>query len=83
MSPEQAEGSRQLDITCDLYSLGVVLYEMLTGIPPVTGLVPMAILASHMFSPVPAPRQTRSDIPAWLEAVVMKLLAKSRSDRFP
>jgi serine/threonine protein kinase len=59
MSPEQATGQRELDGRSDLYSLGCVLYEMLAGEPPFTGLTPRPVLARHSIDPVPPLRTVR------------------------
>jgi beta-lactam-binding protein with PASTA domain/predicted Ser/Thr protein kinase len=80
-SPEQAQGSA-LDPRSDLYSLGVVLYEMLTGQPPFAGDNPVAIAYKQVHDqPIP-PSQHRADLPEGLEAVTLKLLAKSPANRF-
>jgi serine/threonine-protein kinase len=80
-SPEQAQGL-QLDPRSDLYSLGVVLYEMVTGKPPFTGESPVAIAYKHVQElPVP-PRQVNANVPADLDAIDMKLLAKSPAARY-
>ena len=79
--PEQAQGSA-LDPRSDLYSLGVVLYEMLTGQPPFAGDNPVAIAYKQVHDqPIP-PSQHRADLPEGLEAVTLKLLAKSPANRF-
>ncbi len=82
LSPEQAEGYADLDIRSDLYSLGVVLYEMLAGQPPFNQKSAMAILMAHLVSPPPPPSQFRPDVPRELEQVCLKLLAKKREERF-
>jgi serine/threonine-protein kinase len=82
MSPEQAQGTDQLDGRSDLYSLGCVLYEMLAGDPPFTGWSVQAILARQVLDPPPRLRTVRDTIPDWLEHAVARSLAKTPADRF-
>jgi len=81
MSPEQASAERELDARTDVYSLGCVLYEMLTGEPPYTGPTVQAVLAKRLTEPVPHLRTVR-DVPAALERAVTKALARAPADRF-
>ena len=81
MSPEQAVAQRDLDPRTDVYSLGCVLYEMLTGEPPYTGPNPQAILAKRLREPVPRLRTVR-EVPLALERAVTRALARSPADRF-
>jgi tRNA A-37 threonylcarbamoyl transferase component Bud32 len=83
MSPEQATGSRTLDQRSDLYALGAIAYYALTGRPPFLGESPMAIMIAHARDPVEPPSRYEPDIPADLEAVVMRCLAKQPEDRYP
>jgi serine/threonine-protein kinase len=80
MAPEQATGP--VDGRSDIYSVGCVVYEMLTGTPPFTGPTPQAVLARHAVDPVPAIRTVRPTVPDVLERVVLRALAKSPADRF-
>lgn len=83
MSPEQALGERQLDARCDIYAVGVMLYEMLTGAPPFTGASAQAIVAKVITeNPVP-PSRLRKEIPAYLDNAVLTALQKNPADRFP
>jgi TolB-like protein len=81
MSPEQAMAQRDVDPRTDVYSLGCVLYEMLTGEPPYTGPTAQSILAKRLSEPVPHLRTGR-DVPLALERAVTKALARSPADRF-
>jgi eukaryotic-like serine/threonine-protein kinase len=81
VSPEQSTGDPHLDHRSDLYSLGVVAYEMLAGRPPFTYLSQEAMLAAHR-SEVPAPIESRrEDVPGWLAQLVMQLLEKRPANR--
>ena len=81
-SPEQAQG-QSLDHRSDLYSLGVVLYEMLCGRPPFTGDSSVAVAYKHVQQAVPAPSSMGVVLPESLEAITMKLLAKNPAQRYP
>ena len=79
MSPEQLLGDRQLDGRSDIYSLGCVLYEMLTGKPPFAG---KEGFVKRFTEPPPLPSSIRKDVPLWLDDVVIKTLARAPEERF-
>ena len=82
MSPEQAAGERLLDGRTDIYSLGVVLYELLAGEPPYTGPTTQAIIAKRFQGEVPSVRRVRPSVPEPVERVLLKALALVPADRF-
>ncbi|MEM7096555.1 MAG: Stk1 family PASTA domain-containing Ser/Thr kinase [Actinomycetota bacterium] len=81
-SPEQAQGHK-VDRRSDLYSLGVVMYEMLTGTPPFTGETPVSIAYKHVQEPVIPVSERGVEIPRALSAITMKLLSKNADNRYP
>jgi len=81
MAPEQAQGQK-IDGRTDIYSLGVVLYELLTGRPPYEAETPYAVVFKHVNEPLPLPRSINPDIPEPLEQVVLKAMAKEPEQRF-
>jgi DNA-binding CsgD family transcriptional regulator/tRNA A-37 threonylcarbamoyl transferase component Bud32 len=82
MSPEQASGEIDVDGRADVYSLGAVLYEALTGAPPFDGPTPRAIIAQVFADTVRSFSGQRDDIPGWLEEAILRSLAKEPRDRF-
>jgi eukaryotic-like serine/threonine-protein kinase len=82
MSPEQARGAPGIDGRSDIYSLGCVLYEMLTGTPPFTGATRSAVLARVMADPLPPLRTVCPSAPAGVEQAVARALAKRPEERF-
>ncbi len=81
MAPEQVIGE-EIDARADLYSLGVVLYQMVTGTTPFQGETPMQIAAQHLQIPPPSPQMLRPDLPVTAEQVMLRSLAKRPSDRY-
>lgn len=81
MSPEQARGESLSDLS-DIYSLGATYYALLVGQPPYPREDPMQVLFAHCSSPVPDPRQFRSDLPAECAAIILKSMAKDPLARY-
>ncbi len=82
VAPEQIEGAR-VDGRTDLYSLGCVLYECLTGLPPFAGRPPAAVLYAHLHEEAPGPTSVRPDLPPPVDAVVARALRKAPEERYP
>jgi tetratricopeptide (TPR) repeat protein len=81
LAPEQARGDRDIDTRADLFSMGCVLYECLTGAPPFSAEHPMAVLAKIILEESPRLLEVRPDAPASLDRLVGRLLAKHREGR--
>jgi serine/threonine-protein kinase len=82
MSPEQAMGDNEPDARGDIYSLGAVMYFLLTGRPPFPGDKPMKVILAHVHQEVEPPSQFAPEIPTDVEQIVLRCLAKDPKDRF-
>lgn len=82
ISPEQAMGKADLDNRTDLYSFGVMLYEMVVGKVPFSADTPFSIIHDHIYTPLPLPHIVNPKVPEPVERVLLKALAKERNDRF-
>ncbi len=83
IAPEQARRSNEVVPQSDLYSLGVILYEMLTGAVPFDDPSPTSLALLHLTEPPPPPRQINPDLNEAVEAILLKALSKSPLDRYP
>jgi serine/threonine-protein kinase len=81
MAPEQVRGS-DVDTRTDIYSLGVIMYEMFTGRPPYRGQEPMSILYQHVEGKAAAPSEINPDIPSELETIILTAMAVEPADRY-
>jgi len=82
ISPEQARGDKDLDSGTDIYSFGVMLYEMVVGQVPFSADTPFSIIHDHIYTPLPLPRSINKKVPESVERVLLKALAKERADRY-
>jgi serine/threonine protein kinase len=82
MSPEQGQGL-ELTPASDIYSLGVIVYELLTGRAPFIADTPLSVVHKHIYETLPSPRALRPVLPAAAETVIFKVLAKDPRERYP
>lgn len=82
ISPEQAQSKPNLDARTDIYSLGVMCYEMVVGRVPFNADTPFAIIHDHIYTPLPLPRKVNPQVSEAMERVLLKALAKNPADRF-
>jgi len=82
MSPEQVQGDKEIDGRSDIYSLGVILYQMLTGNAPYQATTPARVMMMHILEPVPQILQAKKDLPTAVQNVIDKAMAKDPADRY-
>lgn len=82
MPPEQGRGEKEITPASDIYSLGIIFYELLTGQVPFDADTPMAIIHKHIHSPLPIPHIVQPEFPTPLEKILLKTLSKAPEDRY-
>jgi len=82
ISPEQARGEKKLTERTDIYSFGIVLYEIVVGKVPFSADTPFSIIHDHIYTPLPLPREVNPKIPLAIQEVLLKALAKEPEDRY-
>ena len=82
ISPEQARGDVDLDERADIYSFGILVYELVVGKVPFTSATPLSIVHAHMYTPLPLPSDMNRNVPHSVEQVLLKALAKEKDDRY-
>ncbi len=82
LAPEQAQG-KEVTPAVDLYSLGIIAYELLTGRPPFSTGSPIEVMVQQVSAPPPSPRALRPDLPLAAETVLLRMLAKDPAQRWP
>jgi len=82
MSPEQVQGDKAIDGRSDIYSLGIILFQVLTGVLPYQGDTPMRQLYKHVSDPIPSIQASRKDLPGGADTLIQRALAKAPHDRY-
>lgn len=82
MSPEQVHGEKEIDGRSDIYTLGIILFEMLTGRKPYRADTPVKLMMAHLMNPVPSILDVKPDLPVGCETVIQKVLAKEPNTRY-
>lgn len=82
ISPEQAKGLGNLDSGTDIYSLGIMMYELLVGEVPFQADTPFSVIHDHIYTPLPLPHDVNPDITEEMQRAMLKALAKKREDRY-
>ena len=82
MSPEQVQGDKEIDGRSDIYSMGVILYQMLTGNAPYQATTPARVMMMHILEPVPQILQAKKGLPVAIQSVLEKAMAKEPADRY-
>ena len=82
MSPEQVQGDKEIDGRSDIYSMGVILYQMLTGNAPYQATTPARVMMMHILEPVPQILQANKGLPVAIQSVLEKAMAKEPADRY-
>lgn len=82
MSPEQVQGDKEIDGRSDIYAMGVILFQMLTGNAPYQATTPARVMMMHILEPVPQILEAKKDLPAAIQTVILKAMAKNPADRY-
>ncbi|MCB0000812.1 MAG: serine/threonine protein kinase, partial [Anaerolineales bacterium] len=82
MSPEQVHGDQAIDGRSDIYTLGIILFEMITGHKPFRADTPVKLMMAHVLNPVPSILDSRPDLPVNMDDIIQKTLSKKPDERF-